>query len=74
MAEDKEIDPVLPEEVDSADKPVGVVNPEDASEEDAEAAMLKMLEGLPQEERSASAEDINFEMLDRTMAESNHRA
>ncbi len=36
------------------------VNPGDSSEADAEAAMLSMLENLPQEERSASAEDINF--------------
>jgi flagellar motor switch protein FliN/FliY len=37
-----------------------VVNENDASEEDAEAAMLSMLENLPQEDRSASADDINF--------------
>jgi flagellar motor switch protein FliN/FliY len=46
-----------PAESAEADK---VVNESDASEEDAEAAMLSMLENLPQEERSASAEDINF--------------
>ncbi len=38
----------------------GVVNESDSSEADAEAAMLSMLDGLPQEERSASADDINF--------------
>ncbi len=37
-----------------------VVNNGDASEQDAEAAMLSMLEELPQEENSASADDINF--------------
>ncbi|MBK7140718.1 MAG: flagellar motor switch protein FliN [bacterium] len=40
--------------------PVGVVNPNDASEEDAEAAMLRMLEDLPQENRSTSPDDIDF--------------
>ncbi len=39
---------------------VGVVNPGDTSEEDAEAAMLRMLEDLPQESRSTTADDINF--------------
>ncbi|MFZ5980099.1 MAG: flagellar motor switch protein FliN [Candidatus Zixiibacteriota bacterium] len=37
-----------------------VVNENDVSEEDAEAAMLSMLEGLPQEEQSVSPDDINF--------------
>ncbi len=69
MADEKEIDPAQPEEIEAAAKPVGVVNPSDASEEDAEAAMLKMLEGLPQEERSASAEDINFGSASASKAE-----
>jgi flagellar motor switch protein FliN/FliY len=37
-----------------------VVNDADASEEDAEAAMLEMLEGLPQESDKAGLDDINF--------------
>ena len=44
----------------SSQPPVGVVNPGDSSEEDAEAAMLRMLEDLPQENRSTSPDDINF--------------
>lgn len=69
MADEKEIDPAQPEEVEAAAKPVGVANPGDSSEEEAEAAMLKMLEGLPQEERSASAEDINFGSASASKAE-----
>jgi flagellar motor switch protein FliN len=69
MAEDNELDPVVPEEVEPAGKPFAVANPGDASEDDAEAAMLKMLEGLPQEERSASAEDINFGSASASKAE-----
>lgn len=45
---------------EEADGYKGVVNESDSSEADAEAAMLSMLDGLPQEERSASADDINF--------------
>ena len=37
-----------------------VVNEDDASEEDAEAAMLSMLDGLPEEGQSVSPDDINF--------------
>jgi len=37
-----------------------VVNEDDASEGDAEAAMLDMLEGLPEESSKAGADDINF--------------
>ena len=37
-----------------------VVNDSDASEDDAEAAMLAMLEDLPKEEGGAAPEDINF--------------
>jgi len=42
---------------DTADK---VVNEGDASEGDAEEAMLAMLEDLPQEDSGAKPEDINF--------------
>ncbi len=38
-----------------------VVNENDVPEEDAEAAMLAMLEELPEDESSASPEDINFD-------------
>ena len=38
----------------------GIVSPGNATEEDAEAAMLRMLEELPQENRSTSPDDINF--------------
>lgn len=37
-----------------------VVNEDDASEGDAEAEMLKMLEGLPDEESGATPDDINL--------------
>ncbi len=36
------------------------VNPDDASEDDAEAAMMAMLEDLPQDEAGAQADDIEF--------------
>jgi len=36
------------------------VNPDDVPEEDAEAAMMAMLEDLPQEEANANADDIEF--------------
>lgn len=47
-------------EADPSRAAVGVVNPGDASEDEAEAAMLRMLEELPQESQSVSADDINF--------------
>lgn len=37
-----------------------VVNDDDASEDDAEAAMLAMLEELPSEENAATPDDIDF--------------
>lgn len=43
-----------------AGEAVGVINPGDASQEDAEAAMLRMLEDLPQENRTNSPDDIDF--------------
>lgn len=42
------------------EQPFKVANKVDSSQQDSEAAMLSMLENLPQEERSASADDINF--------------
>lgn len=46
-----------------------VVNEEDADEEDAEAAMLQMLDGLPEEDSKASADDINFGSASASKAE-----
>jgi flagellar motor switch protein FliN len=43
--------------IEDADK---VINEGDASEDDAEAAMLAMLEGLPADDGKAKPEDINF--------------
>jgi flagellar motor switch protein FliN/FliY len=41
-------------------KEFAVVHEEDASEEDAEAAMMALLEDLPNEQAGAAPEDINF--------------
>ena len=49
-----------------------VVNDSDASEDDAEAAMLEMLEGLPDEDDKASADDINFGGASASRAEFQH--
>jgi flagellar motor switch protein FliN/FliY len=45
---------------ESAEIPDKVVNEDDASEDDAEEAMLKMLEDLPSTEEQASPDDIDF--------------
>jgi flagellar motor switch protein FliN len=45
------------------------VNPGDASESDAEAAMLAMLDELPQEDAKARPEDINFSATSVSKAE-----
>ncbi len=45
---------------DEAAEDLKVVNNDDVPEEDAEAAMLAMLEGLPQDESKSDLEDINF--------------
>jgi flagellar motor switch protein FliN len=50
-------------------KAFAVVNSGDASEEEAEAAMLARLDKLPQEDRSASAEDIHFSSASASKAE-----
>ncbi len=49
-----------------------VVNEGDVGEEDAEAAMMKMLEGLPNDESSASLDDINFGSASVSRAEFQH--
>jgi flagellar motor switch protein FliN/FliY len=47
-------------EGDMAEDPDKVVNEDDVPEEDAEAAMLAMLEELPQEDSSTPPDDIDF--------------
>ena len=49
-----------------------VVNESDMSEADAEAAMLAMLEDLPQESSKAAPEDIHFASADVSRAEFQH--
>lgn len=49
-----------------------VVNEDDASEEDAEAEMLRMLEDLPQEDDKANPEDIDFGTAEVSKAEFQH--
>jgi len=46
-----------------------VVNDDDASEDDAEAAMLAMLEDLPDEDTGAAPEDIDFGTASASRAE-----
>jgi flagellar motor switch protein FliN len=69
MADEKDMDLAQPDAGLDDVKAVGVTNPGDASEDEAEAAMLKMLEDLPQEDRSASADDINFGSASASKAE-----
>jgi flagellar motor switch protein FliN/FliY len=69
MADEKDQDLALPGAEQIEDEAVGVRNPGDASEDDAEAAMLKMLEDLPSEDRSSSADDINFGSASASKAE-----
>lgn len=49
-----------------------VVNAGDASEEEAEAAMLSMLENLPEDDNKPSPEDIRFGGTDVSNAEFQH--
>ena len=49
-----------------------VVNKSDVPEDDAEAAMLAMLEGLPTEDDKASPDDINFGGATASRAEFQH--
>lgn len=49
-----------------------VVHDGDVPEDDAESAMLQMLEGLPEEEEKAGADDINFESASASNAEFQH--
>jgi len=58
-------------EADAGDE-LKVVNESDASEGDAEAAMLEMLEGLPDEDDKASPDDINFGGATASRAEFQH--
>jgi flagellar motor switch protein FliN/FliY len=46
-----------------------VVNENDVPEDDAEAAMLQMLEGLPQEDSRPGADEINFSSTSASKAE-----
>ena len=57
---------------DSADDEFKTINPDDVPEEDAEAAMLKMLEDLPQDDDKASADDIDFGTAEVSRAEFQH--
>ena len=59
-------------EAGEADDGGKVVNEADASEDDAEAAMLEMLEGLPDEDDKASPDDINFGAASASRAEFQH--
>lgn len=58
-----------PASAEAPAKDFGVVNTGDAAEQDAEAAMLAMLEKLPKEEHSRSAEEINFSSTSASKAE-----
>ncbi len=49
-----------------------VVNEDDASEDDAEAAMMAMLEDLPADEEGATPEDIDFGGADISKVEFQH--
>ncbi|MBU8934918.1 MAG: flagellar motor switch protein FliN [candidate division Zixibacteria bacterium] len=49
-----------------------IVNEDDASEDDAEAAMMAMLEDLPSENEGAAPEDIDFGAADVSKAEFQH--
>ncbi len=54
------------------DDPSKIVNEDDASEDDAEAAMLAMLEDLPEEEAKSSPDDIDFGPSEVSKAEFQH--
>jgi len=60
------------DEVENAGDDHKVVNEGDVSEEDAEAAMMEMLEGLPQEDDKAGPDDINFGAASASRAEFQH--
>ncbi|MCD6249720.1 MAG: flagellar motor switch protein FliN [candidate division Zixibacteria bacterium] len=59
-------------EAEGDDGEIKVVNDSDASEDDAEAAMLEMLEGLPTDDDKASPDDINFGAATASRAEFQH--
>lgn len=64
MSDDMDINP--------ADDQQKVVNPGDVPEDEAEAAMLAMLEQLPQQGSGTRAEDINFGGASASKAEFQH--
>ena len=68
-SESGDVDAVEAEGDDGESK---VVNDSDASEDDAEAAMLEMLEGLPTDDDKASPDDINFGAATASRAEFQH--
>lgn len=57
---------------ESAGDEFKVVNEDDVSEDDAEAAMLRMLEDLPQDEEKAGVGDIDFGTAEVSKAEFQH--
>ncbi len=59
----------LPGDEMTPDNPDKVVSEGDASEDDAEAAMLAMLEDLPDEEPGATPDDIDFGTAEVSSAE-----
>lgn len=61
-----------PENPDNQDNPDKVVNEGDASEADAEAEMMAMLEDLPDEQSNTSVDDINFNAPQAAKAEFQH--
>ncbi len=63
VASDVEPEAVADEAADEGEK---VVNEDDASEDDAEAAMLAMLEDLPDEDGKADLGDIDFPVKEQT--------
>lgn len=65
-------DDAADDSADDAGDEFKTVNPDDVPEEDAEAAMLKMLEDLPQDDEKASADDIDFGTAEVSRAEFQH--
>lgn len=61
-----------PENPDNQDNLDKVVNEGDASEADAEAEMMAMLEDLPDEQSNTSVDDINFNAPQAAKAEFQH--
>ncbi len=57
---DQPKEPEEPEEPKNSDDENKIVNEDDESEDDAEAAMLAMLEDLPEEDAGTNPDDIDF--------------